>query len=194
MPYSTFIKKNCLVCNKEFETKNRQKKMCSRKCSGIFTIQFHKERTEESKTKQSLKIKEKYLNDENYKLKISDGVKKYFLQNPDKIKKGKNHALAVAKGTKGKFKQNPKNLLELSSRTISKIFSRLELGCSICGWNDAPCDLHHINGRKVADANGHWNLCYVCPNCHRKIHAKKMCPIINLEKIIGDRWKEVYFG
>ena len=194
MPYSTYIKKTCLICNCEFETKNRQKKMCSRKCSGIFTIRFHKKRTDDSKLQQSIKMKEKYINDETYKTRVSQGLKKYFSQNPDMIQHGTKHSIAVSKGTKGKYKKDPKNIFELSTRTISKVFSRLYLGCSVCDWNEASCDLHHINGRKVPDANGHWNLCYVCPNCHRKIHAKKMCPLINLEKMIGNRWKEVYFG
>jgi hypothetical protein len=42
-----------------------------------------------------------------------------------------------------------------------------------------PCDVcseigyleeHHINGRKIKDYNKTWNVCNICPNCHRKVH------------------------
>lgn len=88
------------------------------------------------------------------------------------------------------------SILDLSKRTVVKIFKRMGIGCSICGWNKTVCDIHHINGQKCENANSHYNLTYVCPNCHRLIH-NGLIPkekIINLIDYIGDAWKEFYYG
>lgn len=29
---------------------------------------------------------------------------------------------------------------------------------------------HHINGRNIPDFDKFWNLCYICANCHNKVH------------------------
>jgi hypothetical protein len=39
--------------------------------------------------------------------------------------------------------------------------------CCICGWNEASLDTHHIDGDRYVD-NTPENLCFFCPNCHRK--------------------------
>ena len=41
--------------------------------------------------------------------------------------------------------------------------------CDIC-LETGYLDEHHINGRKVPDFNSSWNVCNICPNCHRKVH------------------------
>lgn len=33
--------------------------------------------------------------------------------------------------------------------------------CSMCGWSESVCDIHHITPLQVT---------VLCPNCHRKIH------------------------
>jgi len=58
----------------------------------------------------------------------------------------------------------------------------LNKGCIECGWKEARCDLHHINGRQVDDKDGLWNISYLCPNCHRLAHDGKLIPR-SLEKI-----------
>ena len=54
---------------------------------------------------------------------------------------------------------------------IKKMFGNL---CFNCGWDLGSCDVHHINGRKVADSEGLWNLTILCPNCHRLAHEGKI--------------------
>lgn len=109
-----------------------------------------------------------------------------------------NQRKLIGNAIKSKSKKaKPKNLFELSKRTISKILKRLSIGCSRCGWNKGTCDLHHINGRVGEDMNGHWNLTYICPNCHREFHSgnKSMKnEFISLDNFIGDKWLDVYYG
>ncbi len=87
------------------------------------------------------------------------------------------------------------SLIDLSSRTARKILERMSLGCSVCGWSEAYCDLHHIVEKKNGGSNGHNNIAYICPNCHRKIHSKIIKPeeLISLEDYIGDDWKKFYY-
>lgn len=90
------------------------------------------------------------------------------------------------------------SILDFSSRTVSKIIQRmlddedLEFGCSMCGWDEAIGDIHHINGRKIPDADGIKNLSYLCPNCHRKVHRNliKKEELISFDKHVGNKWKK----
>ena len=41
--------------------------------------------------------------------------------------------------------------------------------CDIC-QSQTFLDMHHINGRKVKNANSPYNLTSICQNCHRSIH------------------------
>lgn len=90
-----------------------------------------------------------------------------------------------------------KSLLELSSRTVSKILKRMKLGCSCCGWlvEGVACDIHHIHEKKNGGNNDHTNLTYVCPNCHRLTHSGKIDKekLVNLNDYIGDSWKDYYY-
>lgn len=89
------------------------------------------------------------------------------------------------------------SLYDLSKRTISKILKRMKLPCSKCGWyvEDVVGDIHHIIEQKNGGTDDHNNLTYVCPNCHRLIHSKKIKPneLVNLENFIGDKWKDFYY-
>ena len=51
-------------------------------------------------------------------------------------------------------------------------------------------------GRKIDEANDHSNLTYLCPNCHRLFHTKKIDinDVISFEDQVGDKWKEYYYG
>lgn len=85
-----------------------------------------------------------------------------------------------------------KSLFDFSKRTIRKIMSRMDIGCSICGWNEAACDIHHIQSKKQGGTDDHTNLSYVCPNCHRMIHSGKLHPTMTLQEQIGESWRDYY--
>ncbi len=129
----------------------------------------------------------KSLSEDGKKLML-DGLKKYYEKNPHKRKEN------AIKGSKGKYYGRISSILDVSKRTSHKILKRLNLGCSICGWNEAPCDIHHINGKKVKDANQHWNLTLLCPNHHRLAHNKKINNLISLEKYFPQNWNDFYYG
>jgi hypothetical protein len=171
------ITKSCLQCQSPFETREKRGRFCSQVCSGKYY----------GKNRQPLS--------DEHKAKISCSIKTYFAEHPERKVERTRRIAYAANYTKGKHKK-PKSLLDLSSRTVSKIFKRLEVGCSRCGWNEAPCDVHHIYGRKVEDANSHDKLTYLCPNCHRLFHHKKIGPndVLTLTQFIGDRWKDCYYG
>jgi predicted HNH restriction endonuclease len=90
------------------------------------------------------------------------------------------------------------SILSVSSRTVRKIINRLianeNLTCCVCGWSDGSGDLHHIKGKKVKNANSNKNLSYVCPNCHRLIHQKKIDEklLTPFSEQIGNKWKKYY--
>lgn len=84
------------------------------------------------------------------------------------------------------------NIYEVSSRTRSKIIKRLNIPCSICSWNEAVCDIHHIVPKGKGGTNDHTNLTILCPNCHRLAHNKKITKFVSMEEQIGDKWKEYY--
>ena len=67
--------------------------------------------------------------------------------------------------------------------------------CNRCGWDLGSCDIHHINGKKIENCNEHFNLTYVCPNCHRLIHEGKIqkSELISLDKILPENWIDLYF-
>jgi hypothetical protein len=119
-----------------------------------------------------------------------DGLKKWNEENPTARKEN------GIKSSKGKYYGDIKSILDVSKRTSHKILKRIGLGCCICGWNEAPCDIHHINGKKVKDANGHWNLTILCPNHHRMYHNKKIqrSDIKNLIEYFPDDWNKHYHG
>lgn len=162
----------CKNCSKIYSKIDSRQLFCSRSCSGKYNNKG-KTLSKETKHKISRKLKERFSSEES--------------RNKQSIKVGKT--------TKGKYK-NPSSLLDLSTRTISKIIKRLNLSCSRCGWDKSIGDIHHINGRKVDDCNNHLNLTYICPNCHREFHngVYDKSELINLKDYIGDKWKEYYYG
>ncbi len=128
--------------------------------------------------------------------KISIGLNKFFSENGGAVSRGEKHSKAVGKYTKGRFNVNPKNIYELSNRTKTKIIKRLELSCCICNWNEDSVDIHHIIAKKDGGVNDHYNLTPLCPNHHRLAGNKKIPveKLITLEQIVGDCWKDVYYG
>jgi len=65
------------------------------------------------------------------------------------------------------------------------VIDRMKSSCSRCGWEECTCDIHHINGKKIVDPDCIFNLCILCPNCHREFHRG----LIKKEDLvsIGDR-------
>jgi hypothetical protein len=169
----------CLNCNASYSSPYKKRKYCSKSCAAIFN----------NKNKKNWP--------EGWKLKISQKLKMYYIKNPKKIMCGEKHSENIGKFTRGKYKGTfIKSILDVSKRTASKILKRLNIGCCICGWKEASCDIHHINGRKVENANGHWNLTCVCPNHHRMYHNKKLKKedFIPLTKYFPEDWKNKYYG
>ena len=135
-------------------------------------------------------------------------------ENSRKLEEGvrlQNEAMAQMRADQEKIKQlnnlkrsltanknsgkNAISIKELSTRTVTKIISKmlldknLNFGCSNCSWNETIGDIHHIKGRKIENADDLTNLCYLCPNCHRKVHKKMIDKLISLNEQIGDKWK-----
>ncbi len=141
------------------------------------------------------------------KKNISAGVKRHHLDKPKKYahtcekcgdtfgsnKKFKDGARVHCSECKRKVPyvmMEPQSILDLSKRTISKILKRSKKGCSICGWNKASCDIHHIVHRKHGGTNDNSNLIVVCPNCHREIHEHNPPASELQEKSIANTFKD----
>lgn len=111
--------------------------------------------------------------------------------------KGEKQSELVGEGTRGLYRSEPvDSILNLSLRTAQKIIKRLKLGCSNCGWDNTSCDIHHINGRNVENADNHNNLSLLCPNCHRMVHEGKLEKekLVTLEEFLPDDWQKYYYG
>lgn len=175
-----FMKKIiCLNCGNEKESRDYRIKFCSRSCAAIFNNRKRLPMTKEQRNK------------------ISDSLKKYYSINESKSK-GFDHAKKVGKGTKGKYKKRPiKSIYEVSSRTRSKILSRLNISCCICGWNKDSVDIHHILPKKKGGTDELNNLTPLCPNDHRLADRNKIAPdiFVTLDKILTqDKLNSFYFG
>jgi hypothetical protein len=171
----------CLECHKEFKTRWRNK-FCGMSCSSKYN---NRNRPPPS---------------ENQKRKQSESLKRYYDVHPEKRAsdiRGKEYVKFIGSFTKGKFRGAfIESIFDVSKRTASKILKRLNIGCCICKWNEGTCDIHHINGKKVSNANGHWNLTCVCPNHHRLIHNHKLRKedLIPLDEYFPENWRDLYYG
>jgi 5-methylcytosine-specific restriction endonuclease McrA len=118
--------------------------------------------------------------------------------NPDRIS-GYCYNKGLDEGNKHSSfsKEIPENILDVSKRTMIKIFKRLKLHCSHCGWyvEGVSCDAHHIISKNKNGKDTNDNLTYICPNCHRLAHSGKIRPedLIPLTEQIGDRWKDYLY-
>ena len=61
----------------------------------------------------------------------------------------------------------------MSGKSIKHKKQSGAIHCDICD-NPEILEEHHIEGRKILKANHPSNLCYICPNCHTKIHYGKI--------------------
>lgn len=90
--------------------------------------------------------------------------------------------------------KTPTNLLDMSSRTVTKLIKRMGIGCCICGWKEATCDIHHIVPKKNGGTNDNTNLTILCPNHHRLIHEGAELPICSVTEHIGEEWRKHYYA
>lgn len=101
-----------------------------------------------------------------------------------------------------KIKREPTDILDLSKRTVSKVFLRMELPCSCCGFylQGIVLDLHHIKPKSLGGSDSSDNLTYICPNCHRICHTNKellpkpLVPLKDFLDMSGKRWQDYYFA
>ena len=64
--------------------------------------------------------------------------------------------------------------------------------CSSCGWDKAPCDIHHIIPKSKGGTDNYDNLTYICPNCHRLAHRNKLFEFVSIKDQIGNSWKDFF--
>ena len=62
---------------------------------------------------------------------------------------------------------------KLSKKEAVRMAKKMKLSCALCGWNELPCEVHHIIAQADGGTDDLDNLIYVCPNCHRILHMDK---------------------
>lgn len=89
----------------------------------------------------------------------------------------------------------PDSIFCLDTQLVRKILNIMEVSCCRCGWKEGTCDFHHIDGRKIHNADTEHNISLICPNCHRLVHEGKVKKeeLIPLSKIIGGKWKNLIY-
>jgi DNA-directed RNA polymerase subunit RPC12/RpoP len=199
---------NCEFCKKDFlKTKSDLLKkikkgdetlFCSTKCFNLFFYKnngFSDARKQKIREKIILKNKERLeLNGLKYDYKCSDCGSDYKINH--KLRKDRKAKCDKCKKKRVIYdKKDISSLYDLSLRTVQKILKRAKIKCGICKWDKTTLDIHHINGRKIKNANAHKNLVCLCPNCHRLAHEKKIkkeeLNKINLD-IVFKNWKDYY--
>jgi DNA-directed RNA polymerase subunit RPC12/RpoP len=156
----------CLRCGKENDGSFGSGKFCSRFCAN-----------QRVHSKETLDKISKKLSGRQYPER--EVIFNYVCVNCNtsfqkkKIKNGRKIVCDNCKRKVVHFKEGSVSLMDLSSRTISKIFKRAKIGCAICGWNESIGDVHHIVEKSNGGTNEISNLIYVCPNHHRIIHSEK---------------------
>ena len=153
-----------------------------------------RKQTEETKRKLSKKLKEYHKN--NPKPRHQYICEKCGISfESKKIRDGRKHH---CKDCKRKVPHHNKSnsLLECSKRTVQKIVKRANKGCSICGWNEASCDLHHIIPTFQGGSDTDDNAVILCPNHHRMAHTEDLIPVEMLFELSVDKtfkdWRNFY--
>lgn len=178
----------CERCGHEHDGSYGSGRFCSIGCAN------KRKHSEETKRKIGMNLKKPQENKKSKKY-ICDKCGKQF-ESLKWFRKNRHiHCNECKRKVKNKGNIDNIKLSDLSTKTVRKIFKRMGLGCSICNWNKIPCDLHHITQKSKGGDDNTSNLAYICPNCHRLVHAKKIQPddLISLDTQIGDKWKEYYF-
>lgn len=185
--------KYCERCGKEHDGSFGSGRFCSRVCANTRTI------TIKQKQKTSSSIKDSF---QEYFEKgcICEKCGKVFHSKDFSRKLCFDCLPKTIKHTKGK--ENPKSIKDVSKRTASKIFKRLKLPCSCCGFfvDNVVLDIHHIKPKSEGGSDNMDNLTYICPNCHRIVHTDLSLlqkPLVSIEQQLlecGKNWLDFYYG
>lgn len=201
------IKCECILCKKIFEKQKKyitkelkynkgEVRFCSKSCSTTYTNSFRVlSDTTKNKIKNSIikfnQQKERYNILYTYDCE-SCGIEFSSI----KIKNDRKKTCENCRKTKViRDIKNVNNIYELSNRTRVKIIKKSKIKCAICEWDKTTLDIHHINGKKVADANNHNNLICLCPNCHRLAHENKLEKELLLDNSLDKKlsnWRDFY--
>ncbi len=174
----------CLLCKKIFEVLKKEVtrevnkkrgyvKFCSKSCSSKYTNagKILKHNTRNKISNSLLRFNEdtpKAL----YKYKCGKCNECF---EDRKIRSGRKITCEKCRKKRVVYdKNNINSIYEVSSRTMQKIIKKAKIKCALCDWDKTVLDIHHINGRKIEDANNHRNLICLCPNCHRLAHENKI--------------------
>lgn len=189
--------KKCECCQIEHDSSFGSGRFCSRSCACRFSTKEKRSEINE-KVSNSLKKEKRFVVlscaqcSSDFEVEWSNRRQKYCSKSC--VAKIKTEKKLLSK--RGMYVRDPESIYDISPRTAAKILERLDIGCSRCAWKEAKCDIHHIRGKKIENANSHSNLTYICPNCHRLFHSRKIGPddVKSLEQQIGDKWKQFYYG
>lgn len=172
----------CIECGAELSNPT-QKKFCSNRCAAIYNNRKRKERR--YSTKGMTKMVQCVRCGCDITVSIHSSQKSWIC--PDCKKNNSPHSKDTSK---------IKSILEFSKRTAVKILKRMGAKCSICGWNESTCDIHHIIPKKNGGTDDMDNLIYICPNCHRVCHTTTKYSIEYLKSlalsILYKDWKDYY--
>lgn len=147
--------RRCLFCNKELTNRN-QRKFCSHSCAAQYNNSKRKLKRGKTKIKHCIEC------GKEIEVSIYSSQKSWYCDEHDKRKNKSVHTKDIT---------YVKSILEFSKRTAVKILKRMGAVCSICGWSESTCDIHHIIPRKNGGNDDMENLIYICPNCHRLCHT-----------------------
>lgn len=158
------IRKNCLICNTEFDAPLREinrgnAKVCSRKCGYISAsakkIKNHPPNTQCSYCKNFFYKSPSKKNGSKSRL--------YFC-----CREHKDTAQRIESGFTDIWPSHYKAGTSVKYRKIA--LSHYGAVCKICGYNKHPCILHvhHIDHDRTN--NKVENLLVCCPNCHMEQH------------------------
>ena len=185
---------NCIFCNKPLTEKQivSNKRgirrglnktgncFCSQGCGASFRIKREAYDRKEDYLKNPRKCNFCYT-DISYEKFVEKKTEKHNRNKPlEDIRMFCNQSCSAKYNNSGKnrhatiISNEINSLYELRNRMFFKdLLKSMGLNqCSLCAWNKASIEIHHINGRKIKDPHNHFNLTIVCPNCHSEIEAK----------------------
>ena len=138
--------KKCIVCGNDL-TGPSQRKFCSSRCAAIYNNNKRKERN--YSTKGRTKIVQCIRCGCNIDVSIHSSRKSWIC---NECKQNNSpHSKNVEK---------IKSILEFSKRTAVKILKRMGAKCSICGWDESTCDIHHIIAVRIFPLHKQRNQCF----------------------------------
>lgn len=175
----------CERCGKEHDGTFATGRFCSKSCANKrnFTDEIRKKISDGVNKDNILKGKIKGNKIYNY---ICDKCGNIFETKNYIRNSKKKHCLRCKRVVKKEI-LDAKTIKDFSKRTITKIMKRANIYCSLCSWNEASCDIHHIIQKKDGGSDNMDNLIVLCPNCHRKAHFN----LIEVERMLENSFEKV---